>query len=256
MATCCRRPFLLSSTSSIRKPPRAPRRSYQSSTHPPPPPYTPEASSILSSSLRHVPQHGFTQTSLTLGARDAGFLDISTNLLPRGVFELVNYHLMNQRLALKDTVQFPEEGKEAGGKKTGVGKKVRALLLARLRGNIDAGVVGRWQEALAVMALPTNIRPSLAELARLSDEMWFLAGDVSVDTSWYTKRASLSGIYAAAEVFQTQDESPNYKDTEHFVDARLDEVQQVGSTVGQVAEWLDFTGHAAVNVLRSKGVRI
>lgn len=106
------------------------------------------------------------------------------------------------------------------------------------------------------MALPSNIRPSLAELARLSDEMWFLAGDVSVDTSWYTKRASLSGVYAAAEVFQTQDTSPNYLDTERFVDARLEEVQQVGKTLGAVGEWLDFTGHAMVNLARSKGIRI
>lgn len=106
------------------------------------------------------------------------------------------------------------------------------------------------------MAMPSNVPASLAELSRLSDEIWFLAGDSSVDTSWYTKRASLAAIYAAAEVYQTQDQSTDYGDTERFVDARLREVQHAGSTVAAVAEWLDFTGHAAVNVLRSKGVRI
>ena len=47
------------------------------------------------------------------------------------------------------------------------------------------------------MAQPSYLPTSIAELARLSDEIWFLAGDTSVDTSWYTKRASLSMIYSS-----------------------------------------------------------
>jgi rpsU-divergently transcribed protein len=47
------------------------------------------------------------------------------------------------------------------------------------------------------MAQPSYVPTSIAELARLSDEIWFLAGDTSVDSSWYTKRASLSMIYSS-----------------------------------------------------------
>jgi ubiquinone biosynthesis protein COQ9 len=47
------------------------------------------------------------------------------------------------------------------------------------------------------MSLPQNVRSSVAELARLADEMWYLAGDRSVDFSWYTKRATLSAVYAS-----------------------------------------------------------
>ena len=47
------------------------------------------------------------------------------------------------------------------------------------------------------MALPENVMGSMAELARLADEMWFLAEDRSVDFSWYTKRATLSAVYAS-----------------------------------------------------------
>jgi ubiquinone biosynthesis protein COQ9 len=106
------------------------------------------------------------------------------------------------------------------------------------------------------MAQPTYIPPSLAELWRLSDEIWFLAGDTSVDTSWYTKRASLATIYAAAEVFMTQDTSEDFRDTERFLDERLADLRAVGGTVGAVGEWVGYTGRSAVNVLRSKGVRI
>lgn len=48
------------------------------------------------------------------------------------------------------------------------------------------------------MAQPAYVGPSLAELGRLSDEMWFLAGDTSLDSSWYTKRARLAAIYASS----------------------------------------------------------
>jgi ubiquinone biosynthesis protein COQ9 len=47
------------------------------------------------------------------------------------------------------------------------------------------------------MALPENVGSSVRELARLADEMWYLAGDRSVDFSWYTKRATLSTVYAS-----------------------------------------------------------
>lgn len=106
------------------------------------------------------------------------------------------------------------------------------------------------------MAFPSNTATSVAELARLADEIWFLAGDSSVDTSWYTKRASLAAVYSAAEVFMTQDQSSGFIDTEKFVDGRLEDLRTAGGAVNDVAEWASFTGHAVVNVLRSKGLRV
>lgn len=226
----------------------ASRALYHSYEHIEPPPYRETESAILSSALAHVPVHGFTQHALTLGAKEAGYLDISTNLFPRGAYDLVMYHLVTQRLALKDRIQFPEN--------VGVGRKVRSLVLERLRANADAGVVGRWQEALGLMSLAENIPSSLKELGLLADEMWFLAGDTSVDSSWYTKRASLSGIYAATEAFQTTDQSTDFKDTEEFLDRRLEELRTVGGAMSSTAEWLGFQSGAFVNLLRSKGVRI
>lgn len=106
------------------------------------------------------------------------------------------------------------------------------------------------------MAQPSYVPASLSELAKLSDEIWFLAGDASVDSSWYTKRATLSTIYAAAEVFMTQDQSKNFKETESFLDSRLEDLRTLGTTTSAVSQWLDYTGHSIVNALRSKGMRI
>jgi ubiquinone biosynthesis protein COQ9 len=136
------------------------RRSFHSYEYSQPPPFPPAESAILSAALTHVPDHGFSSTALTLGARDAGYLDVSTNLLPRGVFDLVNYHLVMQRLALKDSVQFPQQA--GPGKTMGTGAKVRSLTLTRLRANEP--IIHRWQEVggtlntLTRLAL-TTVRP-------------------------------------------------------------------------------------------------
>jgi len=106
------------------------------------------------------------------------------------------------------------------------------------------------------MAQPSNIPTSIGELASLSDEIWFLAGDKSVDSSWYTKRASLSTVYAATELFMTTDKSVDFSDTREFLDRRLRDIQVVGGAVGSVGQWVGFTAHAGINILRSKGVRI
>jgi ubiquinone biosynthesis protein COQ9 len=141
--------------SQTRRPLRNAQKSsrYHSYDHPSPPPFPPAESAILSAALAHVPEHGFTTAALKLGARDAGYLDVSTNLLPRGVFELVNYHLVTQRLALRERVQFPtadgdpnQSNNNSRQRNNGVGTggKVRTLTLARLRANEP--ILHRWQE--------------------------------------------------------------------------------------------------------------
>jgi ubiquinone biosynthesis protein COQ9 len=222
--------------------------------------------------MPHVPSNGFTHTSLSLGARTAGYIDASTNLLPGGAFSLVHYHLYTKRVNLAQCKDILEPS-NADKKPLGAGAKVKALTWERLMGNKE--IIHRWQEvlppyfyppsqclltlnlqALALMGQPYNISTSLSELTSLSDEIWFLAGDTAVDASWYTKRASLSSIYAVTEMFMTTDKSTEFADTKEFLDRRFKDVQTVGSVIGGMAQWAGFTAHAGLNVLRSKGVRI
>ena len=111
-------------------------------------------------------------------------------------------------------------------------------------------------QAIALSVIPTHLPSFLRELALLSDEIHFLAGDVSVDTSWYTKRAGLSAIYASTELFMTQDKSSNFKETENFLDRRIEGAQSLKSMVGETGRWVGVQGMGILNGLRSKGVRI
>ena len=106
------------------------------------------------------------------------------------------------------------------------------------------------------MSLLENISTSLRELNALSDEIWYLAGDTSVDTSWYTKRASLAALYASSELFMTTDTSKDFRDTEEFVDRRLEDIQKVGGTIGQLGQFVGFWAGSSLNLARSWGMRI
>ncbi|KAJ9603609.1 Ubiquinone biosynthesis protein coq9, mitochondrial [Cladophialophora chaetospira] len=224
------------------------KRSYFSVHHPDAPPFAETQDRVLSAAIDRVSEYGFTQRALALGAKDAGYLDVTVQLFPRGVFDLINYHLVTQRLALKDNVQFPEKGG------LGLGAKVHTLTMARLRAN--ANIIQHWQAALGYMSLLENIPDSLKELNALSDEIWYLAGDTAVDFSWYTKRASLAGVYASSEMFMTTDTSDNFSATEEFLDRRLKDAQIVGGTVGGVAQYVGFWAGNSMNLARSWGMRV
>lgn len=121
-------------------------RCFHSYQHPPPPsPYNPVETAILEASLARVPEHGFSTAAMVYGARDVGYLDISVNLFPRGAFDLIAYHLVSQRLRLVKAVEF-EDTERQSGKKLGVGAKVRALCIERLRGN--GPYIHHWQEVI------------------------------------------------------------------------------------------------------------
>ncbi|KAF4973803.1 hypothetical protein FZEAL_9222 [Fusarium zealandicum] len=230
---------------------RLARRPFHSYDHPPPPGQFGDAEkSILAAAYKHVPEHGFSQKAIGIGAREAGYLDISASVIPDGSFGLIRYHLATQReaLAARNQDLFSESDQ------TGIAARVEALTWERLMGNKE--VLDRWQEALAIMAQPSYVPASIKELAMLSDEIWFLAGDKAVDPSWYSKRASLSMIYSTSELFMTNDRSPDFVDTRQFLQRRLGEVKSLGGLVGSFGQWAGFTLNAGVNILRSKGVRV
>ena len=106
------------------------------------------------------------------------------------------------------------------------------------------------------MTMSSNISVSLSELAYLADEIIFLSGDTLVDSSWYTKRASLSSIYASTDLFMTTDQSADFVDTREFMKRRFADSQRLGTALDSLRQWVGFTAGTSINVLRSKGLRI
>ncbi|EPS33296.1 hypothetical protein PDE_08258 [Penicillium oxalicum 114-2] len=231
-------------------------RRYHSPLHPRLPlhEYTNSQTAILTASLAHIPTYGFTPAALTRGARDAGFLDVSVQLLPRGEFDLVLFWLASRRGLLRGRV---EDGTVFGaGEKSalGVDEKVQMLVMERLRMNTD--VKEFWQDALAQMSLLGNIPLALSELHALSNDILNLAGDTAVDSTWYARRMAVGAIYASAEMVMTRDPTPNMAETEAFVRRRFEDKQVVKDKVEGVGSWVGFWGNTVVGVGRSWGLKI
>lgn len=233
-------------------------RPYHSIYHPRPAPFPPVQARILSHALEQVPRHGFTSTALTTGAKSAGYLEISTQLFPRGPYDLINYYLVTQRLSLQDRVQFPESSSSTttNGAPLSLTDKIRALCWARLQANAETGILPHWQQALGQMSLLGNIPPSLLELGNLADEIWYLAGDTTVDFSWYTRRASLAAVYASTELFMTTDTSKGFEQTRAFLDRRLVDTRVVGGTIGGPSQFTGFWARSGLGLARAWGLKV
>lgn len=104
--------------------------------------------------------------------------------------------------------------------------KIRDRITALIRARLS--LVARDREALrrahGVLALPQNI-PAGAKLGwRAADTMWRAAGDTSADIAHYTKRMSLSAVYATTLAVFVNDDSVGWTETVAFLDRRIDNV--------------------------------
>jgi ubiquinone biosynthesis protein COQ9 len=111
-------------------------------------------------------------------------------------------------------------------------------------------------QALALMSFPTHVPLALSELHALSSDILYLAGDASVDASWYTKRLSLSAIYASAEVIMTQDSTANLAATEAFMIRRIEDSKAIGEKAADAKRYLKFLAGTAIGLGRSWGLKV
>jgi ubiquinone biosynthesis protein COQ9 len=99
--------------------------------------------------------------------------------------------------------------------------------------NIRMEIVEPWREAVR-RALLVLVRPQHAPLAlrllyETVDGIWYAAGDNATDFRFYTKRATLAGIYSATLLYWLEDRSPGFADTRAFLDRRLADAARIGA---------------------------
>lgn len=82
------------------------------------------------------------------------------------------------------------------------------------------------RSALAILAMPQNAVQGLSIGWRSADLMWRLAGDASTDFNHYTKRLTLSALYAATLLAWLDDDSDRWTDTSSFLDRRIADVMR------------------------------
>jgi ubiquinone biosynthesis protein COQ9 len=142
--------------------------------------------------------------------------------------------------------------------------RLESLLLDQLRVpdrialavNIRLEIVEPWREAvrraLTILSLPQNAPLAMRLLYQTVDGIWYAAGDSATDFSFYTKRATLAGIYPATLLYWLEDRSPGFADTRAFLDRRLAEAARVGQARLRLQTALDRLPNP-LRLLRASG---
>ncbi|MCI2399772.1 COQ9 family protein [Aliiroseovarius subalbicans] len=174
-----------------------------------------DAKRLLNAVLTHVPFDGWTQAAMDAGAGDCGLSpDQARALYPRGPVDLA---LAFHRRGDAEMVE-----------------KLHAANLddMRFRDRIAAGVRFRLEGAdkelvrrgMTLFALPQNVGDGTGALWGTCGAIWEALGDTSDDVNWYTKRATLSGVYSSTLLYWLGDDSEGHAATWSFLDRRINDV--------------------------------
>ena len=189
----------------------------------------PATDRILDAALMHVPFDGWSDAAFRAAASDAGVAPAEARtVFPRGGVDMaLAFHRradreMADRLAAEDlsAMRFRDR----------VGHAVR-LRLEIVEAHKEA-----VRRGVTLFALPMHAADGARALWGTADAIWAALGDTSQDLNWYTKRATLSGVYSSTVLYWLGDQSAGHMATWAFLDRRIDNVMQFETVKKRVRE--------------------
>jgi ubiquinone biosynthesis protein COQ9 len=114
--------------------------------------------------------------------------------------------------------------------------KIRARITALVEARLAYVAPNReaLRRALAILAMPQNIRLAGQLGWRAADVMWRAAGDTATDYNHYSKRAILGSVYAATLAVFIDDESDDHADTRAFLARRIEGIMRFEKAKAQL----------------------
>ena len=181
---------------------------------------------LVEAAMMHVPFDGWSDATLRAARRDAGIpRALAEAACPRGPVDLaLAFHEQGDREMLRRlrsenlaSLRFRD--------------KIAAAIRFRIEAAEDREVVRR---ASSLFALPQYTADGARALWTTADRIWTALGDSSDDINWYTKRTTLSGVYASTVLYWLGDETEGSAATWEFLDRRIDDVMQVEKVKGRI----------------------
>ncbi|WP_300032397.1 COQ9 family protein [uncultured Roseobacter sp.] len=181
---------------------------------------------LLDAALMHVPFDGWSEATFQAAIRDADLsAEVARSVCPRGAVDLaMAFHrrgdlTMRERLAETDLsgMKFRE--------------KVTEAVWLRLEAVDDKEAVRR---GTTLFALPMHAADGARLIWETADAIWTTLGDRSDDVNWYTKRATLGGVWSATVLYWLGDDSPDHMATRAFLERRIEDVMQIEKFKAQV----------------------
>ena len=173
---------------------------------------------LLDAALIHVAFDGWTEDTFRAAVEDSGVnMAVARAICPRGAVDLaVAYHQRGDRLMI-------ERANATDLSALRYSEKVAALIRFRIEAADDKEAVRRGS---TLFALPKYAADGARLIWNTCDLIWTTLGDTSDDVNWYTKRATLSGVYGATVLYWLGDDSPDHQATWDFLSRRIDDVMR------------------------------
>jgi ubiquinone biosynthesis protein COQ9 len=176
---------------------------------------------------------GWGAIALAAAARQLGLPPgEAERLFPGGPLQILGY--LSER-SDRRTVEAMENAGVAALK-----MRERVKLAVRTRLERHAGDREAVRRAIGLLSLPFNAPLAAKLLYRTVDALWYAAGDTSTDFSFYTKRATLAGVYSSTLFYWLNDRTPGSEATWAFLDRRIDDVMRLERVKSQVRSWTDL----------------
>ncbi|WP_380054589.1 COQ9 family protein [Falsihalocynthiibacter sp. SS001] len=174
---------------------------------------------LLKAALPHVAFDGWSEATLAEAAIDAGVSpeDAKAAYPNGGIGLAIAFHhagdaAMLERLAATDLSEMRFRD------------RISAAVKFRIEAVDDKEAV---RKGSALFALPQNAAEGSKLIWGTCDAIWNALGDTSDDVNWYTKRATLSGVYASTVLYWLGDDTLDSSATWEFLERRIDNVMQI-----------------------------
>jgi len=180
-----------------------------------------QRAALIEAILPNVAFDGWSRPALRAAAPQVGMpVDEALALFPNGAAELVACFSRWADLRMLDRLEITVLEPLRVPERIALAVTTRLEILAPSREAV--------RRALSVLALPQHAPLGLRLLYGTVDGIWYAAGDLTTDFSFYTKRGTLAAVYAATTLYWLDDSSPDFGDTRAFLDRRLAGVASIG----------------------------
>jgi ubiquinone biosynthesis protein COQ9 len=181
---------------------------------------------LLDAALPHVAFDGWSDATFRAAVAESGVEPaLAATLAPRGAVDLaLAFHR-------RGDARMVEGLKAMDLSAMKFRQRVATAVRLRLELVEDREAVRR---GTTLFALPQHAALGAKAIWGTADAIWTALGDTSDDFNWYTKRATLSGVYGATVLFWLGDDSAGHADTWAFLDRRIEDVMQIEKVKAQV----------------------
>ncbi len=183
---------------------------------------------LLDAILTHVPFDGWSETAFRGAIADCDMDDaLARAICPRGAVDLaLAFHA-------RGDAEMLDRLKETDLSGLKFREKIATAVRFRLQVAKDKELVRR---GVTLFSLPAYAADGAKAIWGTCDLIWTALGDTSDDVNWYTKRATLSGVYSSTLLFWLGDDTPDKQPTWEFLDRRIENVMQFEKLKAQVRE--------------------